>query len=296
MTHISDIAVIGLGAIGMGIATSLLREGYCVYGVDRNAPKLEALNEINGIACASPAEAAEKVGAIIVAVVNDDQTEEVLFGEKGAVAKAAPGTLFILSNTIAPSTTTRIGGELDKLGMLVLDAPVIGGPNLALNGDLIIMASGDPETLDLAEPIFDSISARVEHLGSVLGQATQIKLINQLLTDIHIAAAAEALSLADSIGINLSTLFSVISNYSGNSAAFQSRGEKLIKDDFKPRSTISNIVKDLKIVHNESRMAGLDLPLTQSALALYSEAVEKGLEHEDGIAVAKLLKPEVKDE
>ena len=293
MTQISDVVVIGLGAIGWGVASSLIRDGFSVYGVDVNQQVLDKLAEKKGIACATPAEAVQHAKVVMLCVVNQEQAEQVLFGEHGAVAAAEAGTLFILSSTIAPSKTIQFGKMLEDAGMLVVDAPVIGGPRLALNGDLIIMAAGSSEALKLADPVFDAISARVDRLGTKPGQASQIKMINQLLTDVNIAATAEAMTLAAKTGIDLETMIQVISHSSGNSWAFDSRSEKLLDRDFTPRSPISNITKDLGIVENEAVKAGLVLPLTHAALTLFSKAVDQGLGQEDGVAIAKILEQEI---
>lgn len=289
MTEISEITVIGLGAIGWGAALSLLEEGFTVYGVDKDPEKLQRFTEEKGKAYSTPSEAVRNTKIVVVYVVDDAQTEEVLFGKTGAVATASEGTLFILSSTIPPSSATQFSERLITAGMLVLDAPVSGGPALALRGELAVLVSGSTTALDIADPVFHAISSRVHHIGEEPGQASKIKMLNQMLTDIHIAATAEAMTLAAEIGVDLGTMYKVINNSTGGSWVFDTRGEKLIRKDFKPRAPINNVTKDLGIADREASKAGLNLPLTKAAHQLFSQASENGLGQEDGIAVAKLL-------
>lgn len=295
MAYISTVAVIGLGAIGWGAALSLIREGYSVYGVDINQNVLDRFAKEDGIPCATPLEAARQARVIMVFVVNEQQLEQVLFGDNGAVAEAEEGTLFILSSTIAPSGTTRIAGKLQSSGMKVLDAPVAGGPSLALSGELTVLVSGRANALEIADPMFDAISARVHHLGDEPGQASTIKMINQLLTDVHLAAAAEAFALARKTGVDLETMVKVVSNSTGGSWVFESRAPRLIERNYSPRSPINNVTKDLGIVDREAELAGLALPMTRAALIMFLKAAEAGFGQEDGIAVSKIIEGNADD-
>ncbi|MBX2870426.1 MAG: NAD(P)-dependent oxidoreductase [Acidiferrobacterales bacterium] len=291
MTQFSEVAVIGLGAIGWGAALSLIEEGFTVYGVDINPEKLEQFREEKGKPCATAAEAMENANVCIVYVVDDAQTERVLFGESGAIAQARPGSLFILSSTMPPSSTTHISEKLVTAGMLVLDAPVSGGPAIAMRGELAVLVSGNSDALEMADPVFHAISSRVHYLGEEPGQASKIKMLNQMLTDIHVAATAEAMTMAQAIGVDLGAMYKVINNSTGGSWVFDVRGEKLMQKDFKPRAPINNVTKDLGIADREARSAGLNLPLTSAAYELFSRASASGLGQEDSIAVAKLLTP-----
>jgi putative dehydrogenase len=206
MSQISDVSVIGLGSMGGGAALSLLWEGFNVHGADIRPEALEKFSEKNGTPCQSPAEAARCAQVVMIFVVSDDQTEQVLFGQDGAVAAAAPGTLFINCSTMPPSSAVRIGQRLESAGMRVIDAPVSGGVVRAQRGEVTVMASGSDEAFEIAGPVFDAISARVFRLGNEVGQASRIKMINQLLSDVHIAATAEAMTLASKTGVDLAAM------------------------------------------------------------------------------------------
>lgn len=289
MSDYYDVAVIGLGAMGWGAAMSLMREGYNVHGVDIRADVLERFAEEKGKACPTPAEAAAESPVVMTFVVNDEQTEQVLFGTAGAVAAAKPGTLFILSSTISPSKVESIAGRLAETGHKLVDAPVAGGAARALRGDLAIMASGSKEAMELAEPVFDAVAARIYQLGNKPGMASRIKMLNQLLSDVHIATTVEAMTLAVKIGVDLQTMYDVICSTTGNSWMFEERGAHIVGGDYAVRSTLDTIVKDMGIVCSEADAAGAVTPLAKAALLMFAEAASAGWGSQDGTALAKFL-------
>ncbi len=289
MSQLSEVSVIGLGAMGWGASMSLIREGFNVHGVDIRPEILEKFSANKGKPCPTPSEAAKRAPVVMIFVVNDKQAEEVLFGEDGAVAAAEPETLFINSSTMPPSASVRIGERLVSAGMRVLDAPVAGGAARAERGEMTVMVSGSSDAFNFAEPLFEAISAKVFRLGAEVGRASRIKMINQLLSDVHIAATAEAMTLASKIGVNLETMYEVITQSTGNSWMFEDRGAHIVNGDYAPRSAIDIIVKDLGIVSSEAEAAGCAAPISNAALKLFKEASDAGYGREDGSAVAKLL-------
>jgi 3-hydroxyisobutyrate dehydrogenase len=282
-------AVIGLGSMGWGAALSLLKAGFTVRGCDLRSDILTRFTEAGGDACTTPAAAAETADIILVYVINSKQVEEVLFGPNGALETAKPGTVLLLCATMAPSATIAIAERLEAAGMLVVDAPVSGGHVRALAGEITVMASGSQEAFDQAAPTLDAISAKVFRLGDRPGAGSQVKMINQLLAGVHIAATAEAMTLAAKAGIDLKTLYEVIRVSAGSSWMFENRGEHIVSGDYSPRSAVNIFVKDLGIVTSEAEKARAITPLAASALSLFVEASEAGLGQEDDAAVTKIL-------
>ena len=282
-------AVIGLGSMGWGAAVSLLRAGLPTTGVDVRAEVLAKFEGEGGATAATPGEAAANADTVFLFVVNATQAEEVLFGPNGAAAAARPGTVFALCVTMPPSATIDLAARLSKAGMLVIDAPVSGGSAKALTGDMSIMASGADEAFDKAAPALAAISAKIFRLGNEIGTGSQVKMINQLLAGVHIAATAEALTLAKAVGLDLQTVYEVISESAGNSWMFGNRGPHIVQGDYTPHSAVDIFVKDLGVVSSEAGAAACPTPLTETALALFKEASAKGLGREDDAAVAKLL-------
>lgn len=282
-------AIIGLGSMGWGAAVSLLRAGLATIGVDINQEVLVRFEGEGGQTTDSPAAAAENADIVFVFVVNEKQTREVLFGVGGAAEAAKPGTVFALCVTMPPSSSIQIAQELEAKGMLVIDAPVSGGSLKASNGEMTIMASGPQEAFAIAEPAFDAISAKVFRLSDQPGMGSQVKMINQLLAGVHIAATAEAMALGAGIGVDLETLYDVIRECAGNSWMFENRGPHIVEGDYTPHSAVDIFVKDLGIVASESAANNFSTPMTATALDLFQEASAAGMGREDDAALAKLL-------
>lgn len=280
--------VIGLGSMGWGAALSLLRAGFRVSGVDIRPDVLARFEQEGGQAFAR-AKDAPASDVVFVFVANSDQAKQVLFGEDGAVTTARSGTVFLLCVTMAPSVTVEIADRLKVAGMQVIDAPVSGGHLKALSGEITVMGSGPSAAFDAAKSALDAVSAKVFRLGEEIGLGSKVKMINQLLAGVHIAAAAEALTLAAKAGLDLQTVFDVIRVSAGSSWMFENRGPHIVEGDYTPRSAVNIFVKDLGIVTDEAKREGGETPLSAAALALFKEASAAGLGLEDDAAVAKIL-------
>lgn len=289
MVQALQVAVIGLGSMGWGAGVSLLRAGITTIGVDIRQEVLAQFDGQGGKSATSPAEAATEADLVFVFVVNEKQTREVLFGDNGAADAAKPGTVFVLCVTMSPSSAVEIAEALFDKGMLVIDAPVSGGSIKAATGEMTIMASGSEDAFTKAAPALDAISTKVFRLGDNPGMGSQVKMINQLLAGVHIAATAEAMALGAGVGVDLETLYNVIRECAGNSWMFENRGAHIVDGDYTPHSAIDIFVKDLGIVTSESNTGNFSTPMTATALGLFKEASEAGMGREDDAAIAKLL-------
>ena len=287
MTKQLTATVVGLGSMGWGAAVSLLRAGITTHGVDIRADVLEKFSAEGGTSFSSVSDACAGADVVFVFVVNGAQADDVLFGAGGAVAAAAQGTVFVTCVTMEPSRAIDLAARLESFGMPALDAPVSGGSAKALTGEMTIMASGRAEAFDKAQRCLDAIATKVYRLGDAAGKGSQVKMINQLLAGVHIAAAAEAMTLGAKIGLDLGMLHEVIQECAGNSWMFGNRGQHIVDGDYTPHSAVDIFVKDLGIVTGEA--AEHPVPLSQTALALFKEASAAGMGREDDAAVAKLL-------
>lgn len=282
-------AVIGLGSMGLGAALSLARAGLAVRGLDLNTAPLAELAAAGGTAVATPAEAASGADVVFIYVVNAAQTREVLFAANGAVAAASPGTVFVLCPTMQPDDAVAIADQLTAAGMLAIDAPVSGGAAKAHEGAISIMASGPPQAFDRIASALDAIAARVFRLGDKAGPGSRMKLINQHLAGVHIAAMAEAMVLAGKSGLDLGTVHDVITECAGNSWMFENRSPQIVSGDYTPFSAVEIFVKDLGIVTQAAQSLGSPVPLADASLTLYRAASDAGLGREADAAIAKIL-------
>lgn len=284
-----NIGVIGLGAMGNGVAQSLLRAGFKVHACDLRPEVLQRFADAGGVPCASPAELGERCEVVVTLVVNAAQTEAVLFGEQGAVATMAAGKLVIASATVPPGFAEALGKRLAAKGLHMLDAPVSGGAARAASGEMTMMTSGPAEAYALAEDVLAAISGKVYRLGDPHGVGSKVKIINQLLAGVHIAAAAEAMALGLREGVNPDALYDVITHSAGNSWMFENRVPHILSGDYTPLSAVDIFVKDLGMVLDTARTSKFPLPLSAAAHQMFMMASTAGHGGEDDSAVIKIF-------
>jgi putative dehydrogenase len=273
--------------MGFGVARSLLRAGFATRACDVRPAVLATFVREGGIACADPAELGASCEVVITVVVNAAQTETVLFGERGAVAAMKPGSLVIAAATVAPDFALALGARLRESGILLLDAPMSGGAAKAASGEMTMMTAGPPEAYAACEDVLGAISGNVYRLGSEHGQGSKVKIINQLLAGVHIAAAAEAMALGLREGVDPAALYDVITHSAGNSWMFENRVPHILAADYTPLSAVDIFVKDLGLVLDTARKTKFPLPLSSTAHQMFMAASAAGFGAEDDSAVIK---------
>ena len=282
------VGVIGLGSMGMGVARSLLRAGLPVSGYDIRPEACKQFEELGGVVASSPGEVGRRSRAVIILVVNAEQTDQVIFGAGGLAAGMEPGSVIVSSSTVPPAFAAELGRRIESAGLMNLDAPVSGGTKGASEGQLTVMASGPPAAFEKCGPLLEAIAKKVYHLGEKPGQGSTIKMINQLLAGVHIAAAAEAMALGIKAGADPATLYEVISNSAGTSWIFQNRVPHILSGDYTPLSAVNIFVKDLGLVLDSSRKLSFPLPLTATAHQIFLAAAAAGHGGEDDSAIIKM--------
>lgn len=287
-TSAQRIAVIGLGSMGFGMATSLLRAGFAVTGCDVSADSVTRFRTSGGQGATSPGEAVRDAEIVVSVVVNAAQTEAILFGKDGALEAMAPGAVFVSAATMDPEIAKRLAARVEASGRLYLDAPISGGAQRAAQGELTILASGSAAAFAKARPALDAMALRLYELGDAPGQGSAFKMINQLLAGVHIAAASEAISFAAKQGLDIRKVYEVITASAGNSWMFENRVPHVLEGDYTPRSAVDIFVKDLGIVQDMARNARFPVPLSAAALQMFLMASASGMGRDDDIAVAKV--------
>ncbi len=284
-----NVGVIGLGAMGLGVARSLLRAGFRTHACDLRKNVLEAFAAEGGIACATPAELGAACEVVLTLVVNAEQTEAVLLGEGGAAHSMRAGSVVIASATVAPEFAQSLAARLAAMGIGMIDAPVSGGAAKAASGQMTVMAAGAPEHFAKVEEVLQAIAQKVYRLGDAPGAGSRVKMINQLLAGVHIAAAAEAMALGLRAGADPAVLYEVISNSAGSSWMFQNRVPHILAGDYTPLSAVNIFVKDLGIVLETAKKSAFPLPLTATAHQMFMMAAAQGRGGEDDSAVVKIF-------
>ncbi|SAK89564.1 3-hydroxyisobutyrate dehydrogenase [Caballeronia temeraria] len=284
-----NVGVIGLGAMGMGVARSLLRAGFAVHACDVRRPVLDAFAAEGGIACATPAELGGKCEVVLTVVVNAAQTEAVLFGDNGALDAMKPGGVVLACATVSPQFAADLGRRIGERGVHMLDAPLSGGAAKASSGDMTMMTSGPADAYAACEDVLDAIAGKVYRLGDAHGAGSKVKIINQLLAGVHIAAAAEAMALGLREGVDPDALYDVITHSAGNSWMFENRVPHILSGDYTPLSAVDIFVKDLGLVLDTARTSKFPLPLSAAAHQMFMMASTAGHGGEDDSAVIKIF-------
>ena len=283
----TDIAVFGLGAMGYGIASSILRAGHVTYGVDVVPAQMEKFRAAGG-AAGEIADVVETLDAVAVVVLNAAQTEAVLFGENGIVPRLKEGAVVMACATVPPDFAREMEARCAEHGVLYLDAPISGGAAKAASGQLSIMASGSAAAFAAAKPVLDATAQTVFELGDAAGAGSAMKAVNQLLAGVHIATMAEALTFGMTQGVTPDKFVEVISKCAGTSWMLENRAPHIVAGDYTPLSAVNIWPKDLGIVLDIAKKAQFSAPITAVALQQFIAAAGMGHGWEDDAAVAKV--------
>jgi 3-hydroxyisobutyrate dehydrogenase len=284
-----QIGLIGLGAMGAGMAASLRRAGFAPHVYDIRPGVAQAFAQDGGTACASVAELAAACDVMVSVVVNAQQTEDVLFGAGGAASAMKPGSVFVMCSTVDPNVSIAFEQRLQALGLLYLDAPISGGAAKAASGQMTMMTAGTPAAYARCGGALDAMAAKVYRLGDRAGAGSKVKIINQLLAGVHIAAAAEAMALGLREGVDAAALYEVITHSAGNSWMFENRMAHVLAADYTPLSAVDIFVKDLGLVLDTARATKFPLPLASTAHQMFMQASSAGFGREDDSAVIKIF-------
>jgi putative dehydrogenase len=293
MTSVTKVGLIGLGAMGSGMAKSLRRAGHDVHVYDIRLEVAQQFAKDGGTACATLAELGAACDVVISVVVNAAQTEAVLFGPQGDGTGCAgtmkKGSAFVMCSTVDPNVSIGFESRLKDLGLLYVDAPISGGAARAASGEMTMMTAARPEAYALTEPLLHAMAAKVYKLGDCAGAGSKVKIINQLLAGVHIAAAAEAMALGIREGVAPEALYEVITHSAGNSWMFENRMAHVLAGDYTPLSAVDIFVKDLGLVLDTARASKFPLPLSSTAHQMFMQASTAGYAREDDSAVIKIF-------
>ncbi|GAB0139113.1 hypothetical protein EsDP_00007328 [Epichloe bromicola] len=293
--EISKIGMIGLGAMGQGMAGSLLRAGFQVQGYDVYGPAVDKFisNESNATAAATPSAAIKEADIVLLMVQNAAQADDVLFGSGRGAEALSDGTVVILSSTVPPNFVRKLDFKLKQLGrgITLLDAPVSGGVARAANGTLTIICSGESLAVSKAHAALLAMTGGMKNLCHVdggIGAASSVKLINQLLAGVHIASAAEAMAFAARLDIDTKLTFDMIKSSGAWSWMFENRVPQMLDADWTPHSALAIFVKDLGIVLDEAARLGYCAPISSAAHTLYLCGAAHGWTKESDAGVVRL--------
>jgi 3-hydroxyisobutyrate dehydrogenase len=285
-----NVGLVGIGAMGLPMALRLRELGHAVTVRDLD-PAREALARGAGCAVAASAAAlARRVQAVIVVVVDGAQTREVLFGAEGAANALAAGSMVLLCPTIAPADTEAAAAALQSGGIGMLDAPMSDGPRRARDGTMSLMVAGTDACHAAGLPLLQALSSRLFRVGTRPGDGARTKLVNNLLAAINLAGAAEALALAERLGLDAAGTLAVIEQSNGQSWIGSDRLWRALAGDSAVRARVALLAKDSALALASARAAGWPTPLGDAAAAVFARAVDAGLADADDAALLALAR------
>ena len=287
MENIKKVCVIGLGSMGFGIASSLIKNGHEVYGLDKDKNHTDRLQKAGG-KNVELSKMCKIVDVVVIVVLNSIQTEQILFGKNGIVEQLNKETLIIVCTTVSPQFAREMAERCNQYNIHYLDAPMSGGSIKSENGQLSYMVSGSKLALQKAQLILEATAEKVFQLGEEPGKGSAMKSVNQMLAGIHISAMAEALTFGITQGIEPEKFLEVISKCAGTSWMLENRAPHIIDNDYTPKSSINIWPKDLGIVLDIAKNSNFSAPLTAIAMQQFVAAAGSGLANEDDAAVAKV--------
>ncbi len=282
------IGFIGIGAMGKPMALNLLKAGHELYVFDVVAAAVADMVAQGGQACTSPKELAQKTEAVITMLPNAKIVESTLTGENGLLAGSRPGQVFIDMSSVSAGSTKLMAKLAGEKGVGYVDAPVSGGVAGATAGTLTIMVGGSVDDVAKVQPILQAMGKNIHHVGEV-GAGDSIKVVNNLLLGINMAAVAEALVLGVKSGLSPQVMLDIIKGSSGRSYALEAKTPGFIlKNNFAAGFAIDLQYKDLELAAETAKSLGMPLPLGSMAQQIFEMARAKGLGREDISAVIKV--------
>ncbi|MEO8134073.1 MAG: NAD(P)-dependent oxidoreductase [Betaproteobacteria bacterium] len=279
------VGLIGVGAMGGAMARCLLSKGHRVIVRDIVAEREQALVAVGAVAAATPAAVARLANVVFTVVVDAAQTDQVLFGADGLASAAAPDTVVVLCSTVAPGYAASLPSRLSPHGIAFVDAPISGGPQRATEGTLSMMAAGAPATMARVLPVLEAVASRLFRMGERPGDGSAMKIVNNMLAGVNLAAAAEAMVLAEQLGMDLQVVYDVVCASSGGSWIFGDRMPRVLADDYAPRAAAKILTKDVGLALEAAAAAGVPAALAQAAHNVYKGTVALGFGEVDDAAV-----------
>jgi 3-hydroxyisobutyrate dehydrogenase-like beta-hydroxyacid dehydrogenase len=273
----TSVVFVGTGAIGLPMAIQLVKAGHEVTGVDP-FPAAQERAAAAGVRTVARFTDAPAAAVVIVMVATPDQLAALV---TEALNRDLTGQRWVVMSTVGPESVRADAARLTEAGAAVLDVPVTGGVARARTGELTLFAAGDPADVDAVRPVLDALGT-VHEVGPTIGDGQAIKVVNQHLCSVHIVAAAEALNLAKTLGLDPGTVLGLVERGAAGSWMLSDRGPRMLAGtDVEVTSTIGIFVKDSSLVFDAARTAGASTPLLDIARDRYQQAADAGLAMRD---------------
>ena len=275
VTWMAKIGLVGIGILGEAVGLHLLESGHSITAYNRTKSKTSNLEKNGAIIVGTPKNVAESSELVITCVKDADAVEQILFSQDGIVAGKHDGLAVAEMSTINPSSAIQNSKRLGEEGINSLEIPVMGGPNVAIHGQLVLMASGDRDVFDKYKEVFDTIANKTFFLGKS-GSAHSIKIAMNLQISLLALALSEGITLTRKAGFDPEKFLEILNSTYFKTGMSENKAHKMIKDEFEPTFTLKNLKKDLDIITETAKEFGAVLPMAERANEIYAEAVKAG--------------------
>jgi len=283
------IGLVGTGMLGEAVGLHLLESGHSLTAYNRTKSKTASLEKNGATIADTPKNVAESSELVITCVKDADAVGQILFGQDGIVAGKHEGLTVAEMSTINPNNAIQNSKRLSAEGINSLEIPVMGGPNVAIDGKLVLMASGDRDVFDKYKQVFDTIANKTFFLGKS-GSAHSIKIAMNLQISLLALALAEGITLTKKAGFDPEKFLEVLNSTYFKTGMSENKAHKMIRDEFEPTFTLKNLQKDLGIITEAAKDFGAVLPMAERANEIYRDAIDAGFGEIDYTGILAYIK------
>ncbi len=287
------IGIIGTGMLGSAVGLHLLRSNFKLTVYNRTKSKTAELKKNGAKVADSPKTVAQNSDLVITVVKDADAVKSISFGKEGIIEGKHSDLIVSDMSTINPSASVEIAKKFKDAGIIWLDTPVMGGPNVAINGQLVMMVSGEKEAFEKHNKVFNKIANKVFYLGKT-GNAHSVKLAMNLQIAMLALALSEGILLAKVASVDPKVFLEILNSTYFKTGMSQNKAYKMIEDKFEPTFTLENLKKDLRTINQTANSFGLILPLSSKAEDIYQKALENGFGNLDYTGILAYLKNSTK--
>ena len=284
----TNVAILGLGIMGSGMANRLLSANFPLAVYNRNREKCIPFASAGAFVASSPREAASRSQIILSMVGDDAASRNVWLGENGALNGALRGSLLIESSTLSGDWIRELSAHAAERGCQFLDAPVTGSKPHAASGELLFLVGGCAEAFEAARPVFSVLGRDAVHLGPA-GSGCLMKLINNFICGVQAASFAEGVSMIRAGGLDPAKAVSVLTGGAPGSGIVKRIADRIASNDFTPDFALRWMTKDLSYALQDASARNIPLRTASAALSVFEQAIAAGHGDEDFSAVSKLV-------
>ncbi len=283
------IGLIGTGMLGNSVGIHLLKSGYHLTAYNRTIEKTKKLRDNGAHIVLTPKEVAANSEVVITVIKDSRAVNQVSFEKDGIVDGNHKDLIVCDMSTINPLDSKNIAKKFLEHNISMLDIPVMGGPNLAITGDLVMMAAGNKETFSKCKDLFNTIANKIFFLGEN-GSAHAVKLAMNLQITMLALALSEGITLSRAVKVDPKIFLEILNSTYFRTGMSENKALKMIQDKFDATFTLENLKKDINIISETSKSLGLDLPMVKKAEEVYEKAVNEGYGNLDYTGILAYLK------